>query len=359
MIDLRSDILGGMPDTALQALIAAADDPPAFDIGEDPHQRALEEEVAGLFGFQRALFVPTGTMANQIAVRVRCSPGEIVLADREAHVAVNEAASTAGLNGAALHLLDGVRGHLEAQTVADALCALPRSQSDRRVRLIWLENTHNRAGGTVMPQGWTRAVAAAAREHGVPVHVDGARIWNALVAGGDGRDGSDVNDRGATLVAGADSLTINLNKAVGAPVGSLVLGDGAFIDEAVRVRRMFGGWWRPVGPLAAAARAAIDGFQARLQADHRRAAAFARQLMPHLCGAACVSEPDTNIVMLTLADPTRVDAFLVRLSAAGVRASNYGHGRMRFVFHARITDRDVEDAAKTVLDTLNEATDHV
>lgn len=182
MIDLRSDILGGIPDAASRAFLEACADPPSFDLDEDPHQNALEDEVAGLFGFERALFMSTGTMANQVAIRIRCAPGKIVLADRDAHVAVNEAASTAGLNGAALHLLAGERGHLAPRAVADALETLPRSRADRRVGLVWLENTHNRAGGTVMPAGWGPTIGSAAKAHGVPVHLDGARIWNALVA---------------------------------------------------------------------------------------------------------------------------------------------------------------------------------
>jgi len=319
--------------------------------------RGLEEEAADLFGFESALFVPTGTMANQIAIRIWCSPGEIILADREAHVATNEAASTAGLNGAAMHLLDGVRGHLDAQTVAAALHAVPRSRADRRVGLVWLENTHNRAGGTVMPEGWTRAIAAVAREHGVSVHVDGARIWNTLVAhaGAKALEGTAV---AAAIVDGADSLTVNLNKAVGAPVGSLVLGDRAFIEEAVRVRRMFGGWWRPVGPLAAAARVAMQGFHARLEADHLRTQAFARRVASCLGDMASVSEPDTNIVMLTLVDAANVGPLLSRLRTANVRASNYGNGRIRFVFHSRIADDDAASAADAVAEALGAVSDH-
>ena len=354
MIDLRSDILAGVPDASVAAFSKAAAEPQSFDVAEDPHERALETELAALFGFEDGLFVPTGTMANQIAVRIWSSPGEMILADREAHIATSEAASTAGLNGAALHLLDGVRGHLEAQTVARALEALPRSRADRGVSLVWLENTHNRAGGTVMPNGWTRAVAAVAVEHGIPVHLDGARIWNAIAGGRrESMPSSQIARDAASVVSGASSFSVNLNKAAGAPAGSLLLGDRGFIDEAARVRRMFGGWWRPVGPLAAAARAAIPGVWSRVAADHARSRRFARLLAPSVASQATVSEPDTNIVMLELAEPERVEPVRARLRAAGVRASNYGRGRIRFVFHARIADDDVEVAARAVVEALD------
>jgi len=339
MIDLRSDILGGIPEPALAAMAAAARDAPAFDLDEDPHQSALEEETAALFGFERGMFVPTGTMANQIALRLRCDPGEMVIAERGSHVTVNEAASTAGLNGVAVHALDGLRGHLDAATVATALASLPRSAADRRVGLVWLENTHNRAGGTVMPPSQRRTVVALCREAGVPLHMDGARIWNALLATGESPQAT---------VEGIDSMAVSLNKGLGAPAGALLLGNAPFIAEARRVRRMFGGWWRPVGFLAAGARAAIAIFRERLATDHARAARFAARLREILPPGFAAADPETNVVMLAVPPGVPQRRLLEALRREGVNASDYGAAGIRFVFHARIADADIVDAADAI-----------
>jgi threonine aldolase len=340
MIDLRSDILSGPPPEALEALVAAARDPPGFAQGEDRHERALKEHAADLFGFADALFVPTGTMANQIAVRLRCAPGEIVIADAESHVALNERSSTAGLNAAALCTIVGERGHLSPQLVAAMLESVPRSASDRRVGLVWLENTHNQAGGTIMPRGWTAEIAALCKPREIGVHIDGARIWNAAVA-----QPCPLRE----IARGADSLALCLGKGIGAPVGALLLGDRAFIAEAARVRKMFGGWWRPVGMLAAAAHAALHGYATRLAADHAHARAFAAALRERLAPLGLApGEPETNIVMLELGAAERAERVAASLRARGILASPYDRGRIRFVFHAAIGARDAAAAAHAV-----------
>src|SRR5262249_50812516 len=158
--------------------------PPGFAFGEDRHERALTEEISALFGYGAALFVPTGTMANQIAVRLWCAPGEVLIAEHESHVALNEMSATAGLNAVALRTFAGERGHLSPEHVAAALALVPRSPTDRGVKLVWLEDTHNQAGGTVMPAAWTAAIAALCRPRAIALHIDGARMWNAAVARG-------------------------------------------------------------------------------------------------------------------------------------------------------------------------------
>ena len=344
MIDLRSDILGGLPEAAMQAMISVANEPPCFDLGEDPNQNALEETVADLYGYEKALYVPTGTMANQIALRIHCAPGETVIADRNSHLAINEMASTAGLNGAALFLLDGERGHPKAGDIERALAATPRSAADRDVKLIWLENTHNWAGGTVMSKTMLRKIVITCKSADKPLHLDGARLWNAAVA-----SNSSPNE----LTSGVDSTAVSLNKAVGAPVGALLLGEKGFIAEAIRVRRMFGGWWRPVGILAAAALAALEGFSERVKVDHFRAKCFASELNQTLPAGFSVQTPDTNIVMLHTPENVSPRSLVGLIRSHGVLAKDYGKAGVRFVFHSRVTENDIEPAVEAVTNGIN------
>jgi len=351
VIDLRSDVLGPLGAETLSALLRAAADRPGFVRHEDEHQARLERELSEAFGFEAALFLPTGTMANQISIRLWCAPGEAVAADHESHLAVNEASATAGLNGVAVRPLPGERGHLSPALVRNALGhRASTSSSDRRLALLWLENTHNRAGGTIMPPDWLPQLVAVCKSHGGPakpvaIHVDGARIWHASVAGG-----IDL----AETVRGASSATVCLNKALAAPAGALLLGSRAFIDEASRVQKMFGGLWRPVGFLAAAASAAAAHHKARIAASHDTAHTLATHLVERLQGIASVPIPETNIVMVGLASEDHVERVLVGLVARGVRASGYGRARLRFVLHAGISHAEITAAAVQVAETVEE-----
>ncbi len=336
MIDFRSDVLGPVPAESLAAMTDAAKRRPGFLRHEDAEQERLEREVSEMLDFDAALFVPTGTMANQIALRIWCCPGEALLADHEGHVAVQEAASTSEINSAVLALALGESGHLSPCMVAEALA---RQSGDHRLRLVWLENTHSRAGGTVMPAGWMREIVQACEAARVPVHVDGARLWHAAVA---------ARLPLAEIAAGAASLSVSLNKSVGAPAGALLLGNRATIEEAARIQRLFGGLWRPVGILAAAARAALATSRARIELTHERAREFALLLTARLAGKIDVPVPQTNIVMLGLVSEVTVERLLSRLGNHGIRASAYGRARIRFVIHSGITHSDVSIAAERV-----------
>ena len=286
--DFRSDLMAGIPPAARESMLLAAAQDPEMGARDDPHQSRLERTVADLAGFEDALFLPTCTLANQIALRLWCRPGDAVVAAADSHVAGHEAASTAGLSGVTARRLAGMRGHLPPEAVQAAL-AQPRRPEEQPTRLVWLENTHMRAGGTVAPDGWIIAIANTCSDAGVKLHIDGSRLWNAEAATGRSL---------AVLASAADSLSLSLNKALGAPAGSLLLGSRASIREALAVRATLGANWRPVGFLAAGALAAVQGRHARLQDDHRRArvlhAGLSRSLGP-LAGMM----PDTNIVLVT------------------------------------------------------------
>lgn len=340
MIDLRSDILAPMRPEIIKAWQDAAARPPAFGLGEDPDERSLIEEVADHFGMQAGVLVPTGTMANQIALMLHCAPGERIITDSGAHIATNEAQSTAGLASVDVITINGKRGHLTPEQVAPSLQPSAPNKAARRLRLVCLENTHNRAGGTLAPSGLSEAIANATHEAGASLHIDGARIWNAIAA-------QDTNGR--SLVAGADTLAVNLNKGLGAPLGSLLLGRADAMAEAAALRRMLGGWWRPLGPVAAAARAALIDYRLRLQADHANAQTFAEIIAGE--NPSAVTWPETNIVMVHVPDPART---LAALERHGVRASDYGAGRIRFVFHGGHTQSHARKAAQTLVSVLKE-----
>jgi threonine aldolase len=338
VIDLRSDMLGRRSAAVLQAIAAAAADPPEMDDAADPHKRALEQRAARIFGFEDALFLPTCTMANQIAIRLSCRPGEVVLAESRSHLLFREADAARDIHRVTLRAAAGLRGHLSPQAVADAL------EAGDRPRLVWLENTHNMAGGSTMPPAWLAEIVRLCRGAGVRLHIDGSRIWNASVASG---------VPPAALAEGADSLAVSLNKAIDAPVGALLLGGRSFIGQAAALRRALGGFWRPVGMLAAAALAAMDGFAPRIAKTHEQAARLAQALGARLAECS-IDDPETNIVMLQLPVPEMEAPALDALKARGVAALGFGDGRIRFVLHSGVSDHDVVRAAAIVVGTIRD-----
>jgi threonine aldolase len=328
--DFRSDTLTA-PTPAMRRAMAEA--VVGDDVwGEDPTVRALEEEGALLLGKAAALFTPSGTMANQIAVHVHCRPGDELICQEQSHVYWFEGGSVARLSGTQVRPLPAADGFPTPDQVAEAV----RSDDVHhpRSRLLVIENTHNMAGGRVAAPARVRALAARAHSLGIGVHVDGARLCNAAVAAG---------CRPADLVADCDSTTLCLSKGLGAPVGSLLAGDRAFVAAARRVRKAFGGGMRQAGVLAAAGMIALREGPALLADDHRRARALAQGLaaLPGL-----VVDPgavETNIVMVDLPrhDPA---ALLGALRSAGVLASRAGPRRLRFVTHRDVGDDGVQAA---------------
>jgi threonine aldolase len=328
-MDLRSDMLGRRPSRVIAAMSAAANASSMDD--EDPHKRALEERVATLLGCEDALFLPTCTMANQIVVRHLSRSGTTIIADKTSHLVQRELSAATTYHEAHIHALEAPKGHLPPSLVREAVRTIGRSA-------VWLEDTHNAAGGVVMPEGWLHEIVAIAGASSVFVHIDGARLWNASVASG--RSLSE-------LAAGADTVALSLNKCLDAPLGGVLAGTASLIELARAARTDLGGRWRPVGQLAAAASAALDDFPERIADVHRRAQRFHAKLAeaaPALAGSA----PETNVLMLQFGDDETAERFLARLRALGVDALPYGAGRIRFVMHSGIHEEDLDYAAERI-----------
>ena len=328
-VDLRSDTVT-RPTAAMRRAIAEAE--VGDDVfGDDPTVLALERRCAELSGKAAALYVPSGTMGNQLALNVLTAPGDAVLLEAESHIFLYEQAGIAANSGCLAHVVTGERGAVDPAAIAAAV----RPASDdhaARLALVCLENTHNRAGGAIVPLAKLHATADAARAAGARVHLDGARLWNAAVASG-------VSV--AEWAACADTVMMCFSKGLGAPVGSILVGGEAEIRRARRVRKRWGGGMRQVGVLAAACLHALDHHVERLAEDHARARRLAAGLRSD---GVTVGEPDTNIVIATLAAPLDPAKVLGELEKRGVRMVGFGPGRIRAICHLDIDDAGVERA---------------
>jgi len=301
--------------------------------GDDPTVIALESRVAAMFGKEAALFVPSGTMGNLVALATILEPGDEIILDRQCHVFNYEVASVAALAGAQTNALDGERGVITAEMVAPHIRA--ENLHAPRTRAIAVENTHNRAGGRVFPLEEMRRIKALAAERGLLVHLDGARICNAHVA-----SGVAFTDYGACC----DTVSMCFSKGLGAPVGSIVVSTRAVIERARKVRKRLGGGMRQAGILAAAALYALDHHVDRLREDHEHARRLAG-FVEDCAGLRLVHPVETNIVVFAV-DARRfaVPEFLARLERAGVRAVPFGAGVVRMVTHLDVSAQDVERA---------------
>jgi len=310
--------------------------------GEDPTINLLQERVADLLGKEAALFVASGTMANQLCVRTHTRPGDEVLIHEGGHVLNYEGGSAAALSGVQLRALPGVHGVLAPDDIRRAVW--PRQESFARSRLLVLENTHNRAGGTVWPLEAVAAVAAVAHEAGLLVHLDGARLWNAHVATGVPL---------AAYAAPVDSVSVCFSKGLGAPVGSVIAGTRGFIGEARFNRKKYGGGMRQVGILGAACLYALDHHVPRLADDHAAAALLAERLRA-VEGLEIPHPVQSNIVIVELSGlgVTAAEAVPV-LSEAGVLAIAADATRVRFVTHLDVNEQQVARAADTAVRVLS------
>ena len=331
LIDLRSDTVT-QPDAAMRRAIAEAvvgDDV----LGNDPTAVLLQERTAALLGKEAALFTPSGTMANQIALRVHTRPGDQIIVEADAHIYHYEQGGPAALSGLLVTCVPGRGGIMTPAQVAAAI--FPDDDHAARPALVCLEDTHNRAGGIVQPRDVVDGIAAVARERGLRLHLDGARLWNAHVASGRPLD---------ELAAPFDTVSVCYSKALGAPVGSVLAGDAATIRAARRVRKLFGGGMRQVGVLAAACLHALDHNLPRLHEDHAMARRLAEGLdNPHV---ALDHRVETNIVIVRVRDEKRLLDHLERL---GILAVGFGPGRVRLMPNLMVDAAGIE----TVLEALN------
>ena len=331
-VDLRSDTVT-RPTPAMRAAIAAA--PVGDDVfDDDPTIHALQERVAALAGKEAALFVPSGTMGNQLAVRLQVDHGDEVLLERDCHIFNYEPGGAAALSGAQIQPLVGARGALTPEAVVAAIRTPDVHHAP--TRLLCLENTHNRAGGAIVPLEALTATAEAARGRGLRVHLDGARLWNASVA-----TGIPI----ARWAAPFDTVMMCFSKGLGAPVGSILVGEAAVIARARRYRKMLGGGMRQAGMLAAACLHALDHHVDRLADDHRRARRLA-ELAAKAPGLACdPARVDTNIVLLEVLEPAwDAPRVVAALAARGIRMVPFGPRTVRAVTHLDIDDDAIERA---------------
>ena len=335
-VDLRSDTFT-RPTQAMRRAMAEAE--VGDDVwGEDPTIRRLEAAVAERLGHEAALFVPSGTMGNQICLRLAAPPGTECLANEDNHILWYEAAAAPVLSGVQLHPVPGDRGVLEPAAararVRDARYGVPTSA-------MAVEQTHNRAGGAVQPLEVLEELRALADEAGLHLHCDGARIWNASVA-----TGVPLDRYGALF----DSLSVCFSKGLGAPVGSAVVGGRDLVARAREVRHLYGGAMRQAGVLAAAAMVALERHIDRLADDHANARALAETVAAAVPGSLEVAAVQTNMALLAAgAFGTDGPGLVERLAGLGVLAADTDPDRVRLVFSYEVSASDAERAAKAVV----------
>ena len=329
-IDLRSDTVTKPTDEMREAMARA-------EVGddvylEDPTVNRLQEVAAHRVGKEAALFVPSGTMGNVMCIKLHTQPGQEVITEERSHVFNAEMAAMASICGTLARPVRGEDGIVDWPTVADAI--RPNTSLFAQTGLITLENTHNHAGGTVMPLRRLKDICDRAHERGIPVHMDGARIFNAGIA-----LKRDVRD----LVAPVDSVMFCLSKGLAAPIGSMIAGSREFIDRALAVRRMFGGAMRQAGVIAAAGLVALEKMTARLEEDHANARLLADGLA-QIPGVRIDPERvQTNIVVFDIQDSGRsTDALSAKLKERGLLANGINPREMRMVTHKDVSRKDCE-----------------
>jgi threonine aldolase len=312
--------------------------------GEDPTVNRLQEVVAELLGKEAAVFLPSGTMCNEIAMRVHCRPGDEMLAHRTAHPIHFETGGPAALAGVNVRPLDGPRGQFDAAAVDEAV--RPASRHFPRSRLLWVEQTSNLGGGSVWSLARVKAVAQAGRRHGLVTHMDGARLMNAVVASG---------VPAAAYAAPFDSAWIDFTKGLGAPVGAALAGSREFIAEAWRCKQQMGGAMRQAGIIAAGGLYALRHHVERLAEDHARARRLAEGLAELPGIKVEPAEVDTNLVFFDVTGSLDAPAAVERLLAHGVRMGALGPRTIRAVTHLDVSDAGIDRAlaaARAVLRSL-------
>lgn len=339
IIDLRSDTVT-KPSLQMRQVMAAAE--VGDDVfNDDPTVIKLEQKVAQILGKEAALYVPSGTMANQISLRVLCNPGDEVICERKAHIVFDEVAAAAALSGIMLRPIDGENGKLSTEQVYDAYHHpdIHRPYS----RVVALENTHNRAGGKVLDLDYINMIASITRELKLGFYLDGARLWNAAIA---------LKIAPAQIAAPFDMVSVCFSKGLGAPIGSVVTGSRENIQKARRIRKMFGGGMRQVGIIASAALFALETNYKRLQDDHDRAKKLASGLAQIDGIHINPQDIQTNIVIFRIEKPQA--KFLQKMADMGVLMVAFGKDLVRAVVHLDIAEEDIPIAVAVAAQAIKE-----
>jgi len=331
-IDLRSDTVT-KPTPAMRKAMAEAE--VGDDVfGEDPTVNALQERVARILGKESAIFVPSGTMANQLAIKSHTQPGDEVIIEATSHPYNFEGGAAAALSGIQFYCLKGVRGILDVSQIEEVI--RPQDHHFPVTRLICLENTHNRGGGSIYPMEKMAAIHRLAKSKDLQIHLDGARLWNASVATG-------INPK--EYAKWADSVSVCLSKGLGAPIGSLVAGPKKFIDRVHRFRKMFGGGMRQVGIIAAAGIYALDHHIERLKEDHQNAKRLALGLQKFKGVSIDPEHVETNIVIFDLANSGMIASQVTEaMKKERVLTHAFGRTQIRIVTHLDVSSEDIEVA---------------
>ena len=340
IIDLRSDTVTRPSPAMRRAMAEAVVGDDVF--GDDPTVKRLESMVAERLGKEAALFVPSGTMANQVCLYTASNRGDEVLCGTDCHIVNYEVAAPAVLSGLMVHPLPDDKGILSARTIEENI--RPLNIHCPRTTIVALENTHNRAGGTIYPLDTIAEIETVARKHNLWMHLDGARLWNAHVATGIGLD---------EYASYFDSVSVCLSKGLGAPVGSCLTGTAEFVEKARRTRKMFGGGMRQVGILAAAGIYAIEHNVDRLAEDHVNARYLAENIngLPGL--TVDLETVQSNIVLVNVhPDKMSVNEFIARLADRGVLCVAFGATRVRFVPNLDTTSDDCRMAVAAVAEVV-------
>jgi threonine aldolase len=338
-IDLRSDTVTRPSPAMLDAMVHAETGDNVFD--DDPTVLALEKKVANLFGMEAALFCASGTMTNQLAIRVHCKPGSEVICDKLSHIYLYEGGGVALNAFSSVKLIEGDRGRITAGQVEDSInnlndIHLPLS------RMVGLENTMNKGGGSIYDFNEIVKIRSVCKKHDLKLHLDGARLFNALV-----ETGEQASDYGKTF----DTISICLSKGLGCPVGSLLLGTSETIKHARRFRKVMGGGWRQAGLLAACGIYALDHNIERLKEDHKRARAIGK-ILEQQSFVQSIYPIETNIVIFELAGKISAPDFVSRCAENNLLCAPFGKHLVRFVTHLDFNDEHLGELEK-ILMTMN------
>jgi len=334
MIDLRSDTVTRPSKGMLEAMMNAQVGDDVFK--EDTSVNLLEERTAKLFGKEAGVYCPSGTMTNQVAIKAHTQPGDELICDTHAHIYINEAGGIAFNSGVQVRLVSGDQGRLSAQQVSENINApfdwLPRTT------LVCLENTVNRAGGSYYSLNSIKEISEVCKKNNLKLHLDGARIFNAL---------AETGDSPAETAKYFDSISICFSKGLGCPVGSVLVGDTEFIKKARRVRKVFGGGMRQAGFIASAGLYALDNNIKRLKEDHIRAKKIA-EVLKNASYVDSLLPVTTNIIIFTVKDPMTSQEFIAKLSEKGVKGIAFGKKMVRFVTHLDFDDKQLEETLKAL-----------